>query len=449
MTLKVPASVVPSISAVTVTENTADLAKQFGAFIQGKSALNVAISAAGAKGSTISSYKTTLLGASYTSASFTTNVLTASGTANLVATVTDSRGRTASKTVTVTVLNYVLPSTSEFVAHRCDRDGNPQDDGTYLSLSYAYRVAPCGGKNTAAMVIEYKTSSSSAWQPLATGSDLEGSGVRFFYDGPTFSLDYQYDIRMTVTDWFGASTSYTVVLASADVVLDISNDGTGLGLGKVSQKSDSIELGRKLYDLVGGLIGNGLAAYGGSGSSAIDADTTLEHLCVTNKNTPTTSFWYVFTLFYSSKSVTSNRAQLAIPYNTDGSLCVRRSTGESWDAWQECPMIVESGTSGIWTYTKWSDGRVELSGIYWVLDLPCTTALGTWYRTAVVAPDVLPFTVYGANLQASYESDGYGAILWATTTMDGKHPPNYYLIRPTSTTINGGKIFMHVTGRWK
>jgi hypothetical protein len=449
MTLTVPASVVPTVPEVTATENTSGLAAQFGAFIQGKSALAVKITAAGAKGSTISGYKATLQGVAYTGASFTTGALLQEGSHSLVVTVTDSRGRTASKTVAITVLPYTLPATSEFKAFRSDANGSAQDDGTYLSVAYAYSVATLGGKNTAAMVIEYKTRASNSWTQLATGRDLEGSGIRFFYDGPTFSTDYMYDVRMTVTDWFGASTTYTVTLPTADVVLDISADGTGLGVGKVSQRNNATEFGRPMYDRFDALINNGLAVYGGSGDSGIDPDTTLEHLILTETNTPAAGFWYVMTLFYSTKSVTANRTQFALPYNTAGALAVRRYYNGAWTAWAEAPAIVESGTSGLWSYVKWSDGRVELSGTHWLFGVACTTALGGWYRTDVIQPEAFPFTVYDQNLLANYESDGYGAVLWATTTTTTTKPANFYLIRPTSTTIANGKIAMRVTGRWK
>lgn len=111
-------------------------------------------------------------------------------------------------------------------------------------------------------------------------------------------------------------------------------------------------------------------------------------------------------------------------------------------------MSVERGSSGIWTYSKWSDGRVELDGVYNVSNLACTTALGTWYRTAVFQPNNFPFTVYNPKLTANYESEGYGAMLWATTTTITSKPPSYYLIRPTSATIASGKIIFHVTGTW-
>ena len=111
-------------------------------------------------------------------------------------------------------------------------------------------------------------------------------------------------------------------------------------------------------------------------------------------------------------------------------------------------MSVDRGSSGIWTYSKWSDGTVDLWGVYTVSDQACTTALGSMYRTAVFQPNSFPFTVYNPKLTASYESAGYGAMLWATTVTSTSKPPSYYLIRPTSGTIASGKIIFHVTGTW-
>lgn len=447
MTLKVPTSVVPTISAVTIAEATAGLAAQFGAYIQNKSTLTVKTTAAGAKGSTISSYKIAVQGMPYTGAEITTEVLALSGTHNLVATVTDSRGRTASKTFTISVLEYTPPSTTEFKAFRCDENSNAKDDGIYLSVSYAYRVASLGGKNTADMVIEYKTETGSTWTPLADSWDLEGSGIQFFYEGPTFSTDYQYDVRMTVTDWFGATASYAVTLPTADVVLDISSDGTGLGIGKVSQRSKATEFARTMYDKFDTVIGNGLAVYTGSGSYATDPDKTLESLILTDKNTPDVGFWYVQTVFYSTKSETANRTQFSLPYQSDGSLWVRRYFNGTWSEWQESPVLMREYDYGIWHVRYWSDGWLEMTGSLEIADLPCTTALGNWYRTAVFSVGTFPAPMDKPVVTANYESDGYGALLWATTEATNTTGPSYYLIRPTSATIASGRVQLRVTGR--
>ena len=111
--------------------------------------------------------------------------------------------------------------------------------------------------------------------------------------------------------------------------------------------------------------------------------------------------------------------------------------------------IVVEGTSGIWSYKKWSNGVVELWGSYSVSNLSCSTKLGdSMYRTDTISIAEFPFTVYTPNLTASYESDGYGGILWATSITTQQGPPSYYLLRPTSAAIVSGKINFHVYGKW-
>lgn len=111
--------------------------------------------------------------------------------------------------------------------------------------------------------------------------------------------------------------------------------------------------------------------------------------------------------------------------------------------------IVVKGTSENWSYKKWSNGDVELWGNYSVSDLSCSTEFGNaMYRTDLISIAAFPFTVYAPNLTASYESDGYGGILWAESATTQQGPPSYYLLRPTSATIVSGKINFHVYGKW-
>ena len=69
VTLNVPATVVPSISSVTVEDTVTTVANRIGAFVKSLSKLSVAITAAGTNGSTVSSYRTSLDGV--TSVSYT------------------------------------------------------------------------------------------------------------------------------------------------------------------------------------------------------------------------------------------------------------------------------------------------------------------------------------------------------------------------------------------
>lgn len=112
-------------------------------------------------------------------------------------------------------------------------------------------------------------------------------------------------------------------------------------------------------------------------------------------------------------------------------------------------LSAQRGSSGTWDYKKWSNGDVELWGYLSVSNKACSTALGNMYRTAWLDTPSFPFTVYSPNVTASYESDGYGGLLWPSSASSTSKPPNYCLVRPTSTTIVSGKITFHVYGKWK
>jgi hypothetical protein len=261
MTAKVPTSVVPAISTVALAETVSGLAAQFGAFVKSKSKPRVTITAAGAKGSTIKTYSSTLLGKTYTGASWTADTLTSAGTLSIVTTVTDSRGRTAKKTTTLTVQDYGPPKIQQLSAYRVDSSGAADPQGTRLALRVQYSVSSVNAKNTASAVVAYKLRGSTAWTTLATYSAALTVNTTYTYTTPTFSADAQYDIRLTLTDWFGTSVVYTATLPTAEVILDIKADGKGLAFGKVAE-FPGIDLG---WDLVGSsaAAGEGVLRLGG------------------------------------------------------------------------------------------------------------------------------------------------------------------------------------------
>lgn len=248
-TAKVPSSVVPTVSAVTHSEATSGLAAQFGAYVQNKSKLTVKITGAGAKGSTIDEYQATLNGKTYTAASFTSAVLSSSGTLTLRVRVKDSRGRwSAYKETSITVLAYSTPKIAAFSAYRCDADGNADDEGQYIAVTYQYTVSAVGNKNTASMAIKYKRSDATSYTNLITGTSLAAAATSK-PETVVFSTDYQYDIQMTLKDWFGATVTANTLLPTAAVILDIRANGKGIAFGKVSEH-DGVEFGWDIVDQI-------------------------------------------------------------------------------------------------------------------------------------------------------------------------------------------------------
>lgn len=229
-TAKVPSSVVPSISALTVSEAVSGLNSQFGAYVQNKSKLKATVTAAGSYSSTISSYKTTIAGKSYSGASVTSGVITSSGTVTISTTVTDSRGRTATKSTTVTVQAYTAPKISKFSAVRTNA-------GVQVAMNFA--VTSLGDKNTKKYVLSYKAKTSSTWVQLATGGVYSYNSTQTFAEG--FSSESSYDLQLTVTDYFGTATAYAEI-PTAFTLLDFNASGKGLAFGKVSELSNEMEV---------------------------------------------------------------------------------------------------------------------------------------------------------------------------------------------------------------
>lgn len=233
-TLTVPSTVVPTISDLALSEAVSGINAQFGGYVQNKSKLAVKITASGVYSSTIKAYKTVILGKTYTAASFTSGVLTSSGSVSVAVTVTDSRGRTATKTSTVTVIAYHSPTITTFEGTRCLSDGTENYDGTYLKSTVDFDISAVSNKNTKSYKIEYKLQSASAWTALTSGSEYALNSSLISSSG-FFNADNSYDIRLSVTDFFGTVTK-TFEVPTAFTLLDFNASGHGLAFGKVSEE---------------------------------------------------------------------------------------------------------------------------------------------------------------------------------------------------------------------
>ena len=241
LTVKVPttAEYMPTINAVTTAEQTSGLAAQFGAYIQGKSKIKTLIISSGAKGSKIKSYSTTFAGKTYTGNGWTSDVITQSGTLEMVTTATDSRGRTAKKTTTISVLAYNKPAINILTAKRTDATGKEDPtNGTYVALAYKYAVTSLNSKNTANFKVEIKGVNESEWTTILTGSDLSANvtAPKVSTTAYQVSVDDSYDLRATLVDYFGASASFLTHVSSGAVIMDLKGDGTGVAFYKVSDR---------------------------------------------------------------------------------------------------------------------------------------------------------------------------------------------------------------------
>ena len=244
LTLTVPDTVIPKVTGISCREATSGIATQFGVFVRTKSTLSVTLSAKGAEGSTIVSYRSTLDGAVYNGATFTTAVLHTAGTNRLTVTVTDSRGRTGTLSTDITVVDYSPPSLTELSAQRCNSAGTAvQMDGTSIRITAKGSVSAVNNKNSISCTIYAKASTETAWQNKGaiTASNYAISAVNRLLTG-TYDVLTSYDVKVTLSDYFG-TVEQVVSVSTKQVMMDFYRDGSGIAFGKVAENSGKVEFG--------------------------------------------------------------------------------------------------------------------------------------------------------------------------------------------------------------
>ncbi|MBS5369174.1 MAG: hypothetical protein KHY19_06915 [Coprobacillus cateniformis] len=233
ITVNIPTSVVPSVTSIGVSEAIAGLASKFGGYLKGKSQLKISIGASGTYGSTITQYSTSVGGVgTYGGSGFTSGVLWSAGTLTITTTVTDSRGRKASKSTSVTVMDYWAPSIIKFIAQRCNSAGTVDENaGTYARIVYAFNICSVNSKNTNSFKIQYCNDSGS-WVDLTSGSGYEKD--TYYVSTATFDVNSERQFRIAVTDYFGTWYAYAT-MPPTFTLMNFSEDGKGLAVGTTAE----------------------------------------------------------------------------------------------------------------------------------------------------------------------------------------------------------------------
>lgn len=195
----------------------------------------------------------------------------------------------------------------------------------------------CGGKGTVQYITdddsntEYLEVTADKIRVKSNASDAMSSLYSMFTNESTRWEKSAVNVSPKMVDIY---TSECIDAALPDKIE--SWRSAGINVTPTEIKIDGI-----MKDRFGALIGNGIAAYGGS-SNPIDANTTNESLALTNVNGPTNDFWYIETVFYNNKS--GNRAQKAIPYRVVGPTYHRYYYDGAWSVWTK---DLCEGTDGI------------------------------------------------------------------------------------------------------
>lgn len=228
--LTVPSSYVPS--CFLELEECGDVPSSWGIYVKSKSRVKGTISAYGTGGSTITNYSSSGNKQTFNTQTFETGYLTNAGEdISFTSIVKDSRGRTATSTKTIEVLEYSQPTIINAIVQRCLEDGTINEDGTFGKCTIEYSISAINNGitdlNTKQASISLGTETKTATLP-----NYEG---KYTFDTLFTDLDTKssYDFKFLLIDYFN-STPQTFQLSPSFVTRSFLAGGKGVTLGQTA-----------------------------------------------------------------------------------------------------------------------------------------------------------------------------------------------------------------------
>ena len=469
VTVSVP-SYTPTISNISLTGNNL----LSGEYVQGKSTVTAEITATTLYGASIQSYSATVDGKTYSGNKFTSSVLS-NGSKSVSVTVTDTRGKTATlSSSTFTVRDYTNPVITEFTLAR-------QSTETTVIATVKGSVSSVNSKNAKTIQVTLN----GVTQTISSSS-YTINGTTTFTNVPTDS---------TLTSVAKISDSYTqatreYVLPTVAVTMDFYKDGKGIAMGKVAETSGLLDVAWEIKTSKPEKTLNNLS-FRGNNLISTNANDTIQNW--SNQGNLATTFYtdsatgitkpstWGFLLNVTTGPGTTEAHQLWFE-QSNGNLLHRGGNSSGFGTWKTVidssnfasnfntnfsssfssslnatikDYVVETGTSGIWTYRKWNSGIAECWGVY-SMGSACDKAWGSLYYSNSITPRInYPFTFtsrpqenvflrinkYSAWLYA--DSDGSNAM--NTTTQTAR----YGFLRPTTMGQAEATYEFYVIGKWK
>ena len=233
LAVSVPASVVPTVTSITLADKTdTPVPSSWSMFIQHKSGVRVsAITTAGAYSSTIKTIKlqvgTQSISMNYSASSLPQiDTVTQSGSLTCTVTVTDSRGRTASKSATVTFVSYAAPKFTNCISERCLANGDLDNDGTYFKSTTAVSFSTCNSKNSIILTVKYKKTDA-----VVYGSETTITPGVNTCGNDDLDTEFSYDVMYSVTDQF-CTVTFTDYISTATYLMHFLHGGKGVAFGQ-------------------------------------------------------------------------------------------------------------------------------------------------------------------------------------------------------------------------
>lgn len=379
----------PTVS-LALSQNNGALPSAFsGLYIQGKSRVNVAVSAQGKYNARITGYSGRVEGKTYSGSSFTTDALQNSGAVTVYGFATDSREFPGSAERQIDVIAYakplVIPLGNENAILCYRSDGNGIRTGTSTSVwikaarSY-YKVTVNGTqKNFCALQWRRKLATEDwndrthLWSDLLAKSSLATDEYSGLLSGVVFDLQKAYTIQIRAIDDVGEADTKTLEVPTRDVALHLGKGGKNVSIGSFCDYSEDYTF----YSEWKAIFGNGVY---------IDDTKVVNH-------------------------------------------------------------VVEEGIDGAWKYRKWNDGTAELWSI-----ITATHHNGSILGGERSYPFALTGTIYGIGTLNSAGGNSGGALPWNLKLTYGTELCGIWIHNSGSvgfeadTTVDAS---VYIVGRWK
>ena len=378
----------PTVS-LAVSQNNGSLPSAFnGLYIQGKSRVNVSVSAAGKYNARINDYSGKVEGKAYSTANFTSDALQNPGDVTVYGYATDSRNFVGSAEQKIHVIEYakpfVIPLGNENAILCYRSDGNGIRTGTSTSVwvkaarSY-YKVSANGSqKNFCALQWRRKLSteewndSTHLWNDLLAKSSTGADEYSGMLSGVVFDLQNAYTVQIRAIDDIGETDTKTLEVPTRDVALHLGKGGKNVSVGTFCDYSEEYTF----YSAWKAIFADGIY---------IDDTKVINH-------------------------------------------------------------VVEEGTDDIWKYRKWNDGTVELWGY-----ASATYENGYVLGKELTYPFPLVSALSGIGTVNSYGGNAADALAWNIKLAFGTDTCKIWIHNTivgftNDSTVNAS---IYIVGRWK
>lgn len=379
----------PSVS-MTISLNNGSLNSKFnGLCIQGKSRLNVSISAQGKYKASIMRYSANIGGGVYnlSNNSFVSNVLDKEGKVDVIGYAKDSRGFTGSKKEQIDVAPYskplVIPLGSETAiqCYRSDGDGNRVGNSTSVWVKAKRFYYSLSGKNQCEflwrkkLVTDVWDDSRHEWHDLISKQTTTTNEYNALLSNEVFELTKSYSIQIATVDDIGEYDIKDFEIPTQDVALHLGKGGKNVAVGTYCDYS-------KDY-----------------------------------------TFYSDWDAYFDKDVYVGGNKIVDFP--------------------------IELGTSGIWTYKKWNSGEVELWGLATLNTFGDTRHI--YVNSMLPFPFVgYPITVMSLYRAEAY-TYRQGSIVLSSVYEAGKSTIRLSMIRNEGGLASGNtaEVNVHIKGKWK